>query len=110
MGLLQGFEEVHVPALKPKPFAEGERLIEISELPEWMWPAFAGMKSLNRIQSRVCDTALYTSENVLMCAPTGAGKTNVAMLSILHEVRPMPICLQAAFATLGSIKTCCLSP
>lgn len=83
---MQTHEEVHVPALKPKPFAEGERLIEISELPEWMRPAFSGMKSLNRIQSRVCDTALYTNENVLMCAPTGAGKTNVAMLTILHEV------------------------
>ena len=75
-----------MPALIPKTFESGERLIEISELPEWMQAAFAGMKSLNRIQSRVCDTALYTSENILMCAPTGAGKTNVAMLTILHEV------------------------
>ena len=31
-------------------------------------------------------TALETSENILMCAPTGAGKTNVAMLSILHTL------------------------
>lgn len=30
--------------------------------------------------------ALNTSENILMCAPTGAGKTNVAMLAILHTV------------------------
>ena len=75
-----------MPALKPKPFANDERLIAISELKEWMQPAFSGMKSLNRIQSRVCNTALYTSENILMCAPTGAGKTNVAMLTILHEV------------------------
>ncbi|CAL8467727.1 g7265 [Coccomyxa elongata] len=82
----KGYEEVHVPALKAKPFEKDERLIEISELKEWMHPAFTGMKSLNRIQSRVCNTALYTSENILMCAPTGAGKTNVAMLTILHEM------------------------
>ena len=44
------------------------------------------MKSLNRIQSKVCETALYTNENILMCAPTGAGKTNVAMLSVMHEL------------------------
>ena len=76
-----------MPASKPPAFKEGERLIKISELPEWMQPAFEGMKELNRIQSRVCQTALYTSENILMCAPTGAGKTNVAMLTILQEVR-----------------------
>ena len=31
-------------------------------------------------------TALQTSENILMCAPTGAGKTNVAMLAIMHTL------------------------
>jgi len=44
------------------------------------------MTSLNRVQSRVSDCALYSSENMLVCAPTGAGKTNVAMLCILHEL------------------------
>ena len=89
-GVLQEYEEILVPASKPPAFKEGERLIKISELPEWMHPAFEGMKELNRIQSRVSQTALYTSENILMCAPTGAGKTNVAMLTILQEVRPTP--------------------
>jgi DEAD/DEAH box helicase len=36
--------------------------------------------------AQVSATALRTSENVLMCAPTGAGKTNVAMLTILHTI------------------------
>ncbi|KAL6751574.1 RNA helicase, activating signal cointegrator 1 [Haematococcus lacustris] len=76
----KGYDEVHVPALKPKPFAAGEKLVAISSLPEWMQPAFANMKELNRVQSRVCESALYSSENMLVCAPTGAGKTNVAML------------------------------
>lgn len=35
---------------------------------------------------QVSNTALNTSENILMCAPTGAGKTNVAMLAILHTM------------------------
>ena len=78
-----------MPASKPPAFKEGERLIKITELPEWMHPAFEGMKELNRIQSRVSQTALYTSENILMCAPTGAGKTNVAMLTILQEVQSL---------------------
>jgi hypothetical protein len=52
-GLMQGFEEIHVPALKPKPFAKNERIVKIKELPAWMHPAFEGMDALNRIQSRV---------------------------------------------------------
>jgi hypothetical protein len=52
----KGYEEVHVPPLKPKPFSDGERLVKIQELPEWMHPAFAGMKELNRIQSKVCSS------------------------------------------------------
>ena len=87
--LLQEYEEILVPASKPPAFQAGERLIPITELPDWMHPAFEGMKELNRIQSRVSQTALYTAENILMCAPTGAGKTNVAMLTILQEVRPL---------------------
>lgn len=46
----KGYDEVHVPALKAKPYAAGERLVSISELPDWTQPAFAGMKELNRIQ------------------------------------------------------------
>ena len=82
----KGYEEVHVPAVKPQPFGKDERLREISELPDWAQTGFKGMKSLNRIQSKVCDTALFTGENMLVCAPTGAGKTNVAMLTMLHEI------------------------
>ena len=36
----QGYEEVHVPALKPKPFGENEKLKQITDLPEWAQPAF----------------------------------------------------------------------
>ena len=45
------------------------------------------MKSLNRIQSIVFDTAYFTSENLLISAPTGAGKTNIAMLTVLREIK-----------------------
>ncbi|KAF7655892.1 hypothetical protein LDENG_00048920 [Lucifuga dentata] len=45
------------------------------------------MKRLNRIQSMVFETAYNTNENLLICAPTGAGKTNIAMLTVLHEIR-----------------------
>ena len=83
---MQGYEEVHVPALKPKDFAPGEKLTPIADLPPWAQPAFKGMQTLNRVQSRVADMALKGVDNMLLCAPTGAGKTNVAMLAILHEI------------------------
>lgn len=47
---------------------------------------FHGVKNLNRIQSVVFETAYYSNENLLICAPTGAGKTNVALLTILHTI------------------------
>ncbi|KAJ0170074.1 hypothetical protein K1T71_014680 [Dendrolimus kikuchii] len=82
----KGYEEVHVPALKPKPFEEEETLVPIEKLPKYVQPAFDGFKTLNRIQSRISKAALETDENLLVCAPTGAGKTNVALLCILREV------------------------
>lgn len=48
--------------------------------------AFRGTKQLNVVQSRVFETAYKTNENLLICAPTGAGKTNVAMLTVVKEI------------------------
>ncbi|KAL8464183.1 hypothetical protein ACS0TY_033921 [Phlomoides rotata] len=82
----KGYEEVHVPALKPMPLTDNEKLRKISDMPDWAQPAFKGMNQLNRVQSKVYETALFTAENILLCAPTGAGKTNVAMLTILQQL------------------------
>ncbi|XP_074640358.1 U5 small nuclear ribonucleoprotein 200 kDa helicase-like [Tubulanus polymorphus] len=82
----KGYEEVHVPALKPKPYETDETRVPIDRLPKYAQPAFEGFKSLNRIQSRLCKCTMETDENILLCAPTGAGKTNVALLCILHEI------------------------
>ncbi|KAG5222660.1 DExH-box ATP-dependent RNA helicase [Salix suchowensis] len=61
-------------------------MIEIKELDDFAQAAFHGYKSLNRIQSWIFQTVYYTNENILVIAPTGAGKTNIAMISILHEI------------------------
>ncbi|CAN8318015.1 unnamed protein product [Cochlearia groenlandica] len=55
-------------------------------MPDWAQPAFRGVKQLNRVQSKVYNTALFKADNILLCAPTGAGKTNVAVLTILREL------------------------
>lgn len=78
----KGYEEVHVPALKPA-VVPGETLELVADLPHWMQPAFDGMKSFNRVQSKLLGTALGSEENMLLCAPTGSGKTNVALLCML---------------------------
>lgn len=44
------------------------------------------MDKLNRIQSKMQEAALLSPENLLLCAPTGAGKTNVALMTMLHEI------------------------
>lgn len=83
----KGYEEVHVPPLQPKPFEQGEKIF-IKDLPEWAQRAFPDeMETLNRVQSKVCKTALESSENLLLCAPTGAGKTNVAILTMLRTLQ-----------------------
>ncbi|KAJ3086459.1 DEIH-box ATPase, partial [Physocladia obscura] len=82
----KGYEEVHVPAPKPKGLDPGEKLIEIKSMPEWTHEAFKNSKSLNRIQSKVYPVAFKDDVNMLLCAPTGAGKTNCAMLTILREI------------------------
>lgn len=66
----------------------GDKLVSISDLPEWSRPAFPASESssLNPIQSKIFPQAFGTDENLLLCAPTGAGKTNVAMLAILRAI------------------------
>ena len=78
-----GYEEVHVPAVRSI-IPKDEKLVEIRSLPSWTHVSFKGMDTLNRVQSKVCDVALRSSENMLLCAPTGAGKTNVAWLTMLN--------------------------
>uniref|UniRef100_A0A8B9SQV2 Activating signal cointegrator 1 complex subunit 3 n=1 Tax=Anas platyrhynchos TaxID=8839 RepID=A0A8B9SQV2_ANAPL len=80
----KGYEEVHVPALKPKPFGSEE----VGDLLccHLLGAGFEGFKTLNRIQSKLYRAALESDENLLLCAPTGAGKTNVALMCMLREI------------------------
>uniref|UniRef100_A0A8B9LFU0 U5 small nuclear ribonucleoprotein 200 kDa helicase n=1 Tax=Astyanax mexicanus TaxID=7994 RepID=A0A8B9LFU0_ASTMX len=82
----KGYEEVHVPALKPKPFSDDETLVAVEKMPKYAQAAFEGFKTLNRIQSKLFKTTMETDGNLLVCAPTGAGKTNVALMAMLREI------------------------
>jgi hypothetical protein len=70
----KGYEEVTIPAAKRLPKPEPDELVNVGELEKWAQLAFQGTKRLNRIQSMVFDTAYNSAENMLVCAPTGAGE------------------------------------
>ena len=79
-----GYEEVFIP---PKTQSKKHiALRKIEEMPVWAQPAFSKLKNLNTIQSVVYETALKSADNMLICAPTGAGKTNIALLTILQQI------------------------
>jgi len=80
------YEEYSIPAGKTGTLGAGRRLLPIDEMDGLCRRTFKGYKSLNRMQSLVYPVAYKTSENMLICAPTGAGKTDAAMLTILHTV------------------------
>ncbi|EGO52973.1 hypothetical protein NEUTE1DRAFT_126385 [Neurospora tetrasperma FGSC 2508] len=81
----KGYEEIHVPPPK-KRNDPSDAHVPISEMPEWAQIPFSTAKSLNKIQSKCYPTAFGDDGNMLVCAPTGSGKTNVAMLTILREI------------------------
>ena len=75
------------------PVSEGDRefinsfpQIPVGSLDDLAKKAFKE-KKLNVIQSRVYETVYNSNENLLVCAPTGAGKTNIALLAMLHCIK-----------------------
>ncbi|XP_078037665.1 activating signal cointegrator 1 complex subunit obelus [Augochlora pura] len=83
-------EEISIPIPECQLNSENEisyKPIMISTLDNIGQMAFKGIESLNRIQSIVFNAAYHTNENLLICAPTGAGKTNVAMLTVIHQIK-----------------------
>ncbi|KAA0166650.1 hypothetical protein FNF27_07480 [Cafeteria roenbergensis] len=79
--------KIHIPApVSALRDVDEADLVRVDELEDWAQVAFAGTERLNPLQSAVFETAYHSSENVLVCAPTGAGKTNVAMLAVCREL------------------------
>ncbi|ORY63213.1 Sec63 Brl domain-containing protein [Pseudomassariella vexata] len=84
--LLEKYEEYTIPAGKTGTLGAGRRLLPVAEMDGLCRRTFKGYKALNRMQSLVYPVAYKTSENMLICAPTGAGKTDAAMLTILQTI------------------------
>eukprot|EP00435_Cladocopium_sp_Y103_P029385 s1966_g7.t1 len=84
---MKGYERVDVPAAPPFDPEKGKvSYVNIKDLPQWAQVSFKGTEKLNTIQSIVFNAAFGRSQNLLICAPTGAGKTNIAVLTILRLI------------------------
>lgn len=81
----EGYQEYHIEP-KKRPPQRDDNLIKIENLPENERKAFADFKTLNLIQSRIYNKAVKSETSLLICAPTGAGKTNIAILTMLREI------------------------
>ncbi|KAK2781439.1 hypothetical protein FQN52_001631 [Onygenales sp. PD_12] len=80
------YTEYAIPPAKVGTLGVGQKLVPISEMDGLCKGTFKGYKSLNRMQSLLYPVAYKTNENMLICAPTGAGKTDAAMLTILNVI------------------------
>lgn len=78
-----GYEKVTIPPPRLDPSKLHSRLRIDDVLDPDCAKAFAGTSSLNPMQSTVFDTAFHRRENMLVCAPTGAGKVR----AVLEEYR-----------------------
>lgn len=79
-------EEVTIPPRRLNQPLDMSECIPVKSLDAIGRTVFKDIKSFNYIQSQVFQVAYNTNENMLICAPTGAGKTNIALLTIGHQI------------------------
>ena len=84
-------EEIIIPYPEQKAnrWILDSNLVKVSQLDFLCQGTFKNYQTLNKMQSLVYPVAYNTNENMLVCAPTGAGKTDVALLTILHCINPV---------------------
>lgn len=88
----QTHEEINIPAADASSTRKRlyTKLLKIEDLDNFCRSVFT-YDTLNQIQSIVFPVAYNTNENMLICAPTGAGKTDVALLTILNTIKNFSI-------------------
>lgn len=83
------FEKVFIPCVSIPESISKElepQLISTGILNKNLGQAFKGIKKFNFVQSKVFNSIYLSNKNVLVAAPTGSGKTNIALLAILKSI------------------------
>ncbi|KAB0798855.1 hypothetical protein PPYR_06735 [Photinus pyralis] len=81
------YEEITIPPRKNNTPPEQMGKVAISSLDVIGKMVFKDIKHFNLIQSKVFNIAYNTNENMLVCAPTGSGKTNIALMTIVNQAK-----------------------
>ena len=92
----QTHEEIIIPHADPAKTGNllYTKLRKVKDLDHFCRAVFK-YETLNQIQSLVYPVAYTTNENMLICAPTGAGKTDIALLTILNTIKSYTIMNEA---------------
>lgn len=79
------YEEITIQPIK-RTTRRISPVIKIRKLDAVGRTVFEDVEEFNEIQSEVFPVAYTTNENMLICAPTGAGKTNIALMTVVHQI------------------------
>ncbi|KAG4303413.1 hypothetical protein PCK1_000377 [Pneumocystis canis] len=80
------YEEIIIQPPDKKTQEINKNLVSIEEMNNLCARSFKDYQNLNYIQSLVYPTVYGTNENMLICAPTGTGKTDIAILAIMQVI------------------------
>lgn len=88
---LKRYDHAHYIQFRMEPLPKVRDIeIERIKVSEVFIPKYAKCfesEYLNTAQSYVFNHAYNSNENMLVCAPTGAGKTNIATMTILQAIK-----------------------
>ena len=82
------YREIILPPGKTKNFSVP--LIKLKDCSSFLQTLFKDIESFNEMQSIVFNCAYNSNENLLLSAPTSAGKTNVSLLTIARAIESTP--------------------
>ncbi|KAH9387062.1 activating signal cointegrator complex subunit 3 [Nematocida major] len=88
----------------PAPTAHAEKVSVDAISPRHRRIFSAHYTHFNHVQSLVFGSVYGSAENVLVCAPTGAGKTDVALLSIVRQLERKPNCTDNKIIYIAPMK------
>lgn len=97
------YDEITIPPSSSSNAAEVVDKIQVSSMDKIGRLVFRDIESFNHIQSEVYPIAYHTNENMLICAPTGGGKTNIALLTIVQQIKNF---LENDVVKLDRFKVC----